>query len=316
MNGIKRWGKDNSSGILLVVIIFMIMVFLSFETNAFFSGKNFVNILEATSYRLLLALGMMCVIATGAIDLSVGSVLSLSAIIMAKALKAGLPTPICILIALGSGIVMGIITGSLVHYTRINALIITLATSFMYRGISLIITKGTPVSNLPKSFRDFGYGDIFGMESGVTFGIITIIILYFFMKKMKWGHYLMGIGGNESALRRMGVKIGFYRISAFAFVGMMAAMAGIIISARLNSAEANAGLNMEMDAICAVIMGGSALHGGKVSYAGTIIAVFLLGLIRNGLTIMSVSSYYQQFITGMLLLIAVVIAELRERKNR
>lgn len=315
MTRLRNWRRTNATGLLLIGVCLLVMGFLSFKTNSFFSIKNVVNILEATSYRLILAVGMMCVISTGAIDLSVGSVLSLSAILMARALKAGLPVWACLFISLSAGVIMGVISGWLVHVTRINALIITLSTSFMYRGLSLIITSGIPITKLPQDFRSFGCGDVLQMESGVLIAFVVILVLIPLFCYMRWGHYIKALGGNASALHRAGISTGKYRISAFAFSGLMAALAGIIITARLNSAEANAGLNMEMDAICAVIMGGTALHGGRASLFGTIVAVFLLGLIRNGLTIMSVSSYYQQFITGALLLIAVGIAEIRERRT-
>lgn len=312
----KKWCSRQSAPLLLAAVCLVMMAFLSVETQSFFSWKNVVNILEANSYRLILACGMMCVIASGAIDLSTGSILSFSAICMASALQAGAPAWAGILVALAAGAAMGAVNGLLIQVTRINAFIITLATSFMYRGLSLMVTQGIPITKLPQSFRDFGCGDVFGMESGVTMAFAVIVLLIPAFYFMRWGHYLTSLGGNPEALKRSGVAIGRYRVSAFALMGFLSALAGIIITARLNSAEANAGLNMEMDAICAVIMGGTALHGGSGSLAGTVIAVFLMGLIRNGLTIMSVSSYYQQFITGAMLLCAVVAAELRERRRR
>ena len=265
---------------------------------------------------MILAVGMMCVIASGAIDLSVGSIMSFSAICMAKAMKAELPPELCIFFGMAVGTLLGAVNGILIYTTRINALIITLATSYMYRGLSLIVTQGIPVTKLPESFRQIGCGDIFGMESGVTAAFVIILALIPLFYLMKWGSYVASLGGNSVALKRCGVSTGKYRISVFALMGFLASISGIIVTARLNSAEANAGLNMEMDAICAVIMGGTALHGGKGNLFGTVIAVFLMGLIRNGLTIMSVSSYYQQFVTGAMLLMAVLVAEFRERKSR
>ena len=316
MKDLKRFVDRNIAPLLLLCFCGIMAAFLSVRTNSFFSVKNAVNILEANSYRMLLAVGMMCIISSGAIDLSVGSMLSFSAICMAKALKAELPVGLCVGVALLMGASMGALNGVLMHVTRINAFIITLATSYMYRGLSLIATQGIPITKLPQAFRDFGYGDIFGMESGVTMALIAVIALIPLFYFMRWGSYVMSLGSNPEALKRSGVKIWKYRVSAFALMGLLSSVAGVIVTARLNSAEANAGLNMEMEAICAVIMGGTALHGGKGSLPGTVIAVILLGLIRNGLTVMSVSSYYQQFVTGALLLIAVVTAELRERRNR
>ena len=281
MKDLKRFVDRNIAPLLLLCFCGIMAAFLSVRTNSFFSVKNAVNILEANSYRMLLAVGMMCIISSGAIDLSVGSMLSFSAICMAKALKAELPVGLCVGVALLRGASMGALNGVLMHVTRINAFIITLATSYMYRGLSLIATQGIPITKLPQAFRDFGCGDIFGMESGVTMALMAVIALIPIFYFMRWGSYVMSLGSNPEALKRSGVKIWKYRVSAFA-----------------------------------VIMGGTALHGGKGSLPGTVIAVILLGLIRNGLTVMSVSSYYQQFVTGALLLIAVVTAELRERRNR
>lgn len=316
MKDLKRFVDRNIAPLLLLCFCGIMAAFLSVRTNSFFSVKNAVNILEANSYRMLIAVGMMCIISSGAIDLSVGSMLSFSAICMAKALKAELPVGLCVGVALLMGASMGALNGVLMHVTRINAFIITLATSYMYRGLSLIATQGIPITKLPQAFRDFGCGDIFGMESGVAMALMAVIALIPIFYFMRWGSYVMSLGSNPEALKRSGVKIWKYRVSAFALMGLLSSVAGVIVTARLNSAEANAGLNMEMEAICAVIMGGTALHGGKGSLPGTVIAVILLGLIRNGLTVMSVSSYYQQFVTGALLLIAVVTAELRERRNR
>ena len=173
-----------------------------------------------------------------------------------------------------------------------------------------------------------GTGNIVGVAAAILAGgpgavfwmwVMALLVLLLsipLLYKMRWGHYITTLGGNPVALRRCGVRTGAWRISTFAVMGFLAALAGIIISARLNSAEPNAGLNMEMDAITAVILGGTPLHGGSAALAGTAVAVLLLGTIRNGLTLMSVSSYYQQFITGAILLCAVVTAEIRERRRR
>lgn len=316
MSPFKKWCIKESTALLLILVCLLMMAFLSVQTQSFFSVKNFVNVLEANSYRIILAVGMMCAIASGAIDLSMGSILSFSAICMAKAMKAEWPVPAGIMLGLVLGMALGAVNGYVIHITRINAFIITLATSMLYRGMSLIATEGIPITKLPPLFREIGCGDIFGMESGVTMAIAITLLLIPLFYHTKWGSYVMSLGGNAEALKRSGVPIGLYRVSVFVLTGLLAAVAGIIVTARLNSAEANAGLNMEMDAICAVVMGGTAMSGGKGSLLGTVVAVFLMGLIRNGLTIMSVSSYYQQFITGAMMLCAVIIAEMRERRTR
>ena len=306
----------HAAPLLLIVFCLALGTFLSVRTASFLSLTNLVNILEANSYRMILAVGMMCVITSGAIDLSVGSILSLSAICMAMGLHAGWSVGVCAVLALGVGALLGAVNGVLVHTTRINAFIVTLATSYMYRGLSLILTRGTPITKLPAAFRALGCGDVFGMESGVTAAIVVVVLMIPLFYHMRWGSYVASLGGNEEALRRCGVAAGRYRVSVFLLSGVLAALAGIIVTARLNSAEPNAGLNMEMEAICAVIMGGTARLGGSGSLFGTVVAVFLMGMIRNGLTVLSVSSYYQQFVTGAMLLCAVVAAELRSRRER
>lgn len=304
------------SVLVLAAVLVALSCFLAARTQSFLSVKNLVNILEANSYRMLLAVGMTFIVAAGCIDLSVGSVLSLSAILGALAMKAGAPVPLGVLVCLGSGALMGAANGAVIHATRINSLVVTLATSFIYRGLALVVTLGTPVTKLPAAYRAFGSGDLFGMESGVTMAAVAVVVAWPLLYHMKWGHYLTALGGNAEALKRSGVRTGPYRAGAFAAMGALAALAGIIVSARLNSAEPNAGLDMEMSAITAVIMGGTPLAGGTAELAGTVVAVLLLGLIRNGLTLMSVSSYYQQLITGAVLLVAVVAAEVRRRRER
>ena len=243
MIALKRWCSRQSTSLLLLVVCLAMMVFLSIQTQSFFSLKNVVNILEANSYRLLLACGMMCIISSGAIDLSVGSILSFSAICTAMALKGGLSVGLSIPLALALGGIMGAINGLLIHFTRINAFIITLATAFLYRGLSLIATQGIPITKLPQGFRSFGCGDLFGMESGVTMALLVIVLLIPLFYHMRWGTYVTSLGGNPEALKRSGVPIGRYRVSVFVLMGALSALAGIIVTARLNSAEANAGLN-------------------------------------------------------------------------
>ena len=314
-NNIKSFIAKHSSLVLMIFLIISLSILLGYKSEHFLTLKNLINILEANSYKLILAIGMTFIISSGAIDLSVGSIISLSAIIMALSMKNGASDPVGIIVALFSGAALGAFNGSIIHFSGINPMITTLATASIYRGLSLIITKGIPITKFEKSFLSIGSGELFGAEPSVTIAIIILVTAIPVMYKMKWGHYLRTMGSNHSALIRMGVSTGRYRISSYIYMGVMAAIVGIIITARLNSAEANAGLSMEMDAIAAVIMGGTPLHGGRAALGGTVAAVLLLGIIRNGLTVMSISSFYQQFITGTILLIAVLVTEYRIKKT-
>lgn len=309
----KKWMSKYSSQWILVGVIFLISCWLTVKTPYFLNGKNLMNILEANSYRLILALGMCCVIASGAIDLSVGSIISLSGIAMALCLKSGISVGVSILLGILVGGILGAVNGAIIHVTKINAFIITLATGSIYRGISLMITKGIPITKFDKKFLFFGTGKFMGIEISVLFGGLLILLFLPLIFHTRWGQYVQSLGGNKDALERAGVRSGVYRISVHIVMGVMAALVALIITARLNSAEANAGLNMELDAIAAVVMGGTRMSGGNASVLGTAAAVLLLGLVRNGLTVMSISSFYQQFITGLLLLAAVLFSELRSK---
>ena len=311
----KKWMAKYSPQLILVGVILLIGGWLTLQTPYFLNGKNLMNLLEANSYRLILALGMAGVIASGAIDLSAGAMVSLSGVFMALCMKSFVPAGAAAVLGIFLGSVLGAVNGIIIHFTKINAFIITLATATIYRGISLMITKGIPITKFDQGFLFFGTGKFMGIEVSVWFGFFLILLFVPLMFHTKWGQYIQSLGGNKDALERAGVRSGIYRISVHMVMGMMAAVVAVIITARLNSAEANAGLSMELDAIAAVAMGGTLMSGGRVSIMGTAAAVLLLGLVRNGLTVMSVSSFYQQFVTGILLLAAILFSELRSDRH-
>lgn len=302
-----------SSSLIMLIVIVLLSIFLSFRSPFFFKKNNIFNIVEASSYKLIMASAMTFVISMGGIDLSIGSVLSLSGIVLATCLTSGIGVFGSIIICLISGFLMGGFNGVIIEKTKLNPLIITLATSWIYRGIALIATKGIPISKLGKDFISVGNGDIFNTKTGVIFAIIFVLASFPLLNRCKWGHYIKSIGANELSIKRTGVNVGLYKICTYIFMGVSASLASIIITAKLNCAEPNAGLSMEFDIITAVIMGGTPLTGGKSSLFGTTLAVFLLSIIRNGLTILSVSPFYQQLITGFILLTAVVITEVKKR---
>ncbi len=304
-----------STQLLLITILAVLCLLLTWQSEFFMTGKNIKNILEAMSFRLILALGMTLIIVSGAIDLSAGSIVSLSGIIIALSLKDGLPVAPALFLGICSGALLGAINGVIIHISRINSFIITLATASIYRGLALILTQGTTISQLPSAFLFLGRSDVDKLNPPLFIAAALFILAFPLMHRTKWGQYIQALGGNEEALRRSGVRCGIYRTSSFLILGVCAALTGVITVARLNSAEANAGIGMELDAITAVVMGGTLMSGGKISLIGTGTAVLLLGVIRNGLTIMSVSSFYQQFLIGLILLVSVIFSEAKERQK-
>lgn len=311
----KKWFSRYSQQIFLFAVMMLICIVLTVQSKYFLTWKNIRNILEANSYRLILAIGMTFVIASGVMDLSAGAMVSMCGVIMAVGLHAGLPAGAAVVLGIGTGMAMGAINGVLIHYTGINFFILTLAASGMLRGISLMITDGKPITRFGQDFIFLGIGRIGEMQLSVIFAALLVMLSIPLMFHMKWGNYVQALGGNKDALEKSGIHVGGLRISVHMFLGVMAAVTAVIITARLNSAEPNAGMNMELDAITAAVMGGTAIRGGRASIGGTVLAVLILGVIRNGLTLMSVSSDYQQWITGFLLLLSVLISEIRVRKT-
>lgn len=314
----KRYHKyfdRYSTQLLLTAVLLMLSLFMAWRSDFFITGKNIKNILEASTFRLILALGMNLVIVSGAVDLSAGSMVSLSGILIALSLKAELPVALAVLIGICSGALLGAINGTLIHISGINSFIITLATSSVYRGLALILTQGNTVSQFPTAFLFLGRSDVNKINPPLVIAVVLYVAAFPLVHRTKWGQYVQALGGNQEALRRSGVRCGIYRISVFIVMGICAALTAVITIARLNSAETNAGIGMELDAITAVVMGGTLMSGGKLSLSGTGIAVLILGVIRNGLTIISVSSFYQQFIIGLILLASVLFSEIREKQK-
>lgn len=312
----KKWIIKNSQQMFLFVTIVIICAVLTVNSEYFMTWKNIRNILEANSYRLILAIGMTFVIASGVMDLSAGSIVSLCGVVIAVVIHAGMPIAMAVGVGIMSGMFLGMINGLLIHYTGINSFILTLATSGMLRGISLMITEGKPITKFGQDFIYLGIGRIGEMQFPVLFAIVLTLVSIPLMFHMKWGKYILTLGGNKEALVKSGIMVAIYRVSVHVLLGAAASMTAIVITARLNSAEPNAGINMDLDAIAAVVMGGTSISGGKASIIGTVLAVLILGVIRNGLTLMSASSDYQQWITGFLLLVSVLISEIRVHKIR
>lgn len=304
------------SKILLGAILIIMVLVLSLTSEYFFAWKNFRNILDQCSVYLILSIGMTFVIASGGVDLSVGSIAGLSAAAMAVLMKSGVSVTAAVLIGLAAGILVGIANGSIISYFKINPFITTLATMIIARGIALVLTGGVSIYGFAQSFKWWGTGTIGPLNPPIILSLLTAGIGMVLLSKTLWGKYSISLGGNPEALRRTGVNTKLYRISIYAVSGFCAAVAGMIMAARLNSAAPLAGAGYEMDAIAAVVLGGGSLNGGSGSVLGTFIACLTLAVMRNGLTLLTVPTYYQQVITGTIILLAIIFAEVRNRKDK
>jgi ribose transport system permease protein len=282
-------------------------------TENFFSADNFLNIARQVSVNAIIAVGMTCAILTGGIDLCVGAVMALCGTLMAGMMVAGVPPAGAIAIGLCVGLLFGMFNGFFVAYAGMPAIIVTLATLGIARGLGLIYTGGYPIDGLPESYAFFGRGSVLGVQTPVLIMILVFILAYLLLNKTPIGRYIYAIGGNEEATRLSGVRVARYKLLVYSLSGFTAALAGLVLSSRLMSGQPNSGVGFEMDAIAAVVMGGTSISGGRGSIIGTLIGAMMLGVLNNGLNMMGVSPYVQNIIKGLIILFAIYIS--RERNK-
>lgn len=310
----KRSSKDfmGKLGPLLALIVLVILV--TVVNPGFISPNNLLNLLRQVSTNALIAFGMTFVIITGGIDLSVGSTLALSSALMAGAIASGLDPILAMVLSLFAGTAFGAVNGLLITKGKMAPFIATLATMTIYRGLTLVYTNGNPITGIGDSFifKFVGRGYLFGIPFPVVLMIISFILLYILLHKMTFGRKTFAIGGNEKAAFIAGIKNDRIKTGIYAISGLMASLAGIIITSRLDSAQPTAGTSYEMDAIASVVLGGTSLSGGRGRLVGTLIGALIIGTLNNGMNLLGISSFYQQVVKGIVIIIAVLL----DRKNK
>lgn len=302
MNKVLKKMKDYPA----IVGFIGISIFFSILSNRFLTIPNIINVFRQVSIQAIIAFGMTMVIISGGIDLSVGSVFALSAVIMASVLKSG-SVFLGVIVALAVGALMGFINGFIIAKGRIQPFIATLATMAIGRSLTLVYTQGMPITGLPKSFRVIGRGDFLGLPYPIIIMLSIFILIWFISKNTKLGLYTYAIGGNETAAKLSGVKVIKYKIIIYMISGILSAVSAMLLTARLNSAQPTFGGGYELDAIAAVVLGGASLSGGRGSVVGTIFGALIMGVINNGLNLLNVSPFYQQAVKGAVILIAVLL---------
>lgn len=283
------------------------MIVFTTLTNKFLSVSNFLNILQQAAINLCVAVGMTFVIITGGIDLSVGSVMALSGMIIAKLMDGGMPPVLVVLIGVAAGALLGALNGLMIAKMKLQPFLVTLGTMSAYRGITLIISDGLPVRGFSSAYVNF----MNSLNGLIPLPIIISLILAFIalivLRYFKFGQYLFALGGNEEATRLSGINTVKMKIMTYAFSGFCSALAAVIFLGRLGAADPQAGDGYEMNAIAAAAIGGASLAGGKGSIVGTIIGCLILQTLNNGLTLLNVQSFYQTFAVGVIVLIATMI---------
>ncbi|MBO8162176.1 MAG: ribose ABC transporter permease [Brevibacillus sp.] len=288
-------------GLVLIVVV------LSFLSDNFLTISNIFNVLRQISINALIAFGMTFVILTGGIDLSVGSILALSAALTAGLMTGGTDPVLAVLAGLAAGGLMGAANGILIAKGKVAPFIATLATMTLFRGLTLVYTEGRPITGLPDGFAMIGKGFFLEIPMPVIWMLISFVILWIILRYSTFGRHVYALGSNEEATRLSGINTGRVKIWVYALSGFFAALSGIILTSRLNSAQPTAGTSYELDAIAAVVLGGTSLAGGKGWIAGTLIGAMIIGVLDNGLNLLNVSSFYQLVVKGGVILLAVLL---------
>jgi ribose transport system permease protein len=287
--------------------LFVLVILLWILTPHFLTISNLLNVAQQTSINAIIAVGMTFVIITAGIDLSVGSIMAFSGVVLASALDAGLPLPLALLIGLAIGMACGLFNGLLITYGHLPPFISTLGMMSVARGAALLYTQGRPISGFGENFRSLATGEIIGLPAPVIIMIFIYIIAHFVLTRTKLGRYTYAIGGNEEAAVLSGINVKFFKTMVYGLCGMLSGLAAIILTARLNSAQPIAGIMYELDAIAATVIGGTSLMGGEGRIVGTLIGALIMGVLRNGLNLLGISSFIQQIVIGSVIIIAVLI---------
>ena len=300
---------------LLVLLLFEIVLF-SLLSQTFMTSSNMINILRQVSINGVSSVGMFMIILLGGIDLSVGAMYAFIGVVSAYVFLGTHSTVLTVLTALGLGTVIGWFNGTVTAKFKIPPFITTLATMSMCRGASYVLTGGTPIGVSNRNFTILGSGYVFNfIPIPVIIMLLVLMIGFFIMSYTRFGRHIYACGGNEQASRLSGLKTDLIKIVVFTLAGTLNGLAAIILAGRLGGGLPASGYNSEMDVITAVVLGGTSMTGGKGKLWGVITGVLLIGILTNGLTMINVSTYWQQIIKGLIILLAVIFDTKASRKS-
>lgn len=296
---------------------FFIFVLFSFSSPYFLKGRNISNILVQSSILAIIAAGETIVILTGGIDLSVGSIVALTSLFSAFVIvDMGQPVVTGIIMALILSGIIGFVSGVAISYGKIPAFIATLGMMSIARGGALALKSGQPIAGIPAAYENLATYEIFGfIPIFIIYFLVVYIIGYIFLVHTRHGRYIYAIGGNIDAARLSGVNVKIYKTLAYVICGFFAGIGGVFLTARLNYATPIAGIGYELDVIAATVIGGTSLAGGEGNIFGTFLGAVLIGTLKNGLTLLNVSSYYQQIIIGVVIVGAVFLDRIKDIKR-
>jgi ribose/xylose/arabinose/galactoside ABC-type transport system permease subunit len=285
-------------------------------TPHFLTVSNLLNVFEQTAINALIAVGMTFVIVSGGIDLSVGSVLACSGIALGWALDAGAPPAAAVALALAVGLSCGLVNGLLITVGRLPPFIATLGMMSVARGAALMMAEGRPISGFSETFRALATERVLTVPAPVIVAAVMYAVAHFVLTRTVFGRATYAIGGNEEAARLSGVQVRFHKTAIYGVAGLTSAVAAVVLTARLNSAQPTAGVMYELDAIAATVIGGTSLLGGEGTLMGTLVGALIMGVLRNGLNLLNVSSFVQQVVIGVVIIGAVLVDMSLKRGRR
>ncbi|MCK4451097.1 MAG: ribose ABC transporter permease [Anaerolineae bacterium] len=299
--------RDLSQRFGLVLSFLLLCIALSLLSDRFLTLSNAVNVLRQSTINGIIAVGMTYVILTAGIDLSVGAVLALCTLVTADLLQKGLPVPLAVIAGLGLGAGLGLVNGLIITKARVPPFVATLGMMTVARGLALTYTQGRPITGLPEGFRFMGTGSLGPIPMPIVIAGLTFLVGYVLLTRTRVGEYIFALGNNPVAARYAGIATDRFIAFVYAVAGLLAALAGMILVARLNSAQPIAGLGYEFAAIAAVVVGGTSFAGGEGGLGGTLLGALVIAVLSNGLNLLNVSSFYQPVITGVVIALALLL---------
>jgi ribose transport system permease protein len=309
-----------------VLALALMVIALALMTDKFFTVDNSLNVLRQICANLCLSIGMTIIILSGGIDLSVGSMLALSGAVAAGLLKNGVVVPgtdifieVTVLGAILAGLLVGTalgwFNGFVITRFKLPPFVATLGMLSIARGLTMLWTGGFPITRLGDSFGFMGSGHLIGIPMPVWISVALIAVFVVLMKRTRFGRNVYAVGGNEKAATLSGLNVNRIKLLVYTLGGLLSGVAGLLVTARLDSATPNAGLSYELDSIAAVVIGGTSLNGGRGSIMGTVLGCLIIGVLNNGLVLLEVSPFWQQVIKGVVILVAVALDKVGSKKN-
>ena len=316
MKAVKRYLKDNLGILIALAAMILFLCVWPATAKTFPTKTNLFNLLRQSSTNLMLACGMTMVIILGGIDLSVGSIIAMSGCFAAGAVVwGGMPEIVGLTIGVLSGLLFGLFNGAVIAWTNIPPFIVTLASMNLAKGIAYVFSGGKPIRCMTDAWKFLGAGYVLGIPTPVWTMFIVFFLCVLFLNRTRIGRHVYAVGGNSTAAKFSGISTAKVKFTVFAISGTLAGLAGVTIASRLYSGTCTSGNAAEMDAIAAVVIGGTSMSGGSGKLGGTLIGALIIGILNNGLNLMGVNSDWQYIIKGIVILGAVYVDYLRTQKK-